>query len=70
MKKVKNFSAHFKIISPINPSQNLKTTETNQRLADEVFQQPNPTKKTLTKQNQEFINKISVSGFKPFSISN
>ena len=61
MKKVKSYSAHFKIISPKNPSQNLKTTETKQ---------PNSTKKTLTKQNQEFINKISASGFKPFSISN
>ena len=57
MKKVKSYSAHFRIISPENPSQNLKTTETKQ---------PNSTKKTLTKQNQEFINKISASDLKLF----
>ena len=61
MKKVKSYSAHFKIINPEISSQSLKTTETKQ---------PNSTKKTLTKQNQEFINKISASGFKTFSISN
>ena len=52
MKKINNYSAQFKIIQkPMNINE--KQFDDNQ-------------KKKVSKQNQEFINKISASGFKQF----
>ena len=53
LKKVKSYSAQFKIVSTKNPSQKSN-------------KQVKATKKTLTKDRQEFINNISASGFKQF----
>ena len=58
MKKIKSYSAQYKII-PEQPNQN----QPNQSAKNN----PNP-KKRLSKQNQEFINKISASGFKQFNL--
>ena len=58
MKKINNYSAQFKIIQkPINTNEN--------QFDEKVIEKNNP-KKKLSKQNQEFINKISASGFKQF----
>ena len=58
MKKIKNYSAQFKIIQkPMNTNEN--------QFDGKVIEKNNP-KKKLSKQNQEFINKISASGFKQF----
>ena len=51
MKKAKSYSAQFKIVSPKNPSQNSNTQRASGK-------QAKATKKTLSKQNQEFINNI------------
>ena len=53
MKKGKSFSAQFEMMSPETPSQNSN-------------KQAKATKKTLTKGRQEFVNKISASGFEQF----
>ena len=58
MKKINNYSAQFKIIQ--------KPMKTNENQFDEKIIQKNNQKKKLSKQNQEFINKISASGFKQF----
>ena len=58
MKKIINYSAQFKIIQ--------KSKNTNENQFDEKIIQKNNQKKNLSKQNQEFINKISASGFKQF----
>ena len=58
MKKINNYSAQFKIIQ--------KPMNTNENQFDEKIIQKNNQKKKLSKQNQEFINKISASGFKQF----
>ena len=58
MKKINNYSAQFKIIQ--------KPMYTNENQFDEKIIQKNNQKKKLSKQNQEFINKISASGFKQF----
>ena len=71
MKKVKSYSAQFKIVNPKNPSQNsntqsalgMQSTFGTQSVFDK---QAKCTKKTLSNQNQEFINYISASGFKQF----
>ena len=59
MKNINNYSAQFKIIQkPENESNN-----------NNIHKQSsfgNNSKKKLSKQNQEFINKISASGFKQF----
>ena len=58
MKKINNYSAQFKIIQkPMNTNEN--------QFAEKIIQKNNQ-KKKLSKQNQEFINKISASGFKQF----
>ena len=57
MKKFKNYSAEDKIV-PEQPNQNQNHAKNND---------PIP-KKKLSKQNQEFINKISASGFKQFNL--
>ena len=58
MKKINNYSAQFKIIQkPMNTNEN--------QFVEKVIEKNNP-KKKLSKQNQEFINKISASGFKQF----
>ena len=58
MKKINNYSAQFKIIR--------KPMNTNENQFDEKVIEKNNQKKKLSKQNQEFINKISASGFKQF----
>ena len=60
MKKINNYSAQFKIIQ--------KPMNTNENQFDEKIIQKNNQKKKLSKQNQEFINKISASGFKQFNL--
>ena len=56
MKNFKRFSAQYRIISE-QPNQNQNQNHTNEYAK---------TKKKLSKQNQEFINKISANGFKQF----
>ena len=58
MKKINNYSAQFKIIQ--------KSMNTNENQFDEKIIQKNNQKKKLSKQNQEFIKKISASGFIQF----
>ena len=58
MKKINNYSAQFKIIQ--------KPMNTNENQFDEKIIEKNIPKKKLSKQNQEFINNISGSGFKQF----
>ena len=58
MKKINNYSAQFKIIQ--------KPMNINENQFDEKMIQKNNQNKKLSKQNQEFINKISASGFKQF----
>ena len=58
MKKVNNYSAQFKIIQ--------KPMNTNENQFDEKVIEKNNPKKKSSKQNQDFINKISASGFKQF----
>ena len=60
MKKINNYSAQFKIIQ--------KPMNTNENQFDEKIIQKINQKKKLSKQNQEFINKISASGFKQFFV--
>ena len=60
MKKINNYSAQFKIIQ--------KPMNTNENQFDEKIIQKNNQKKKLSKQNQEFNNKISASGFKQFFV--
>ena len=60
MKKINNYSAQIKIIQ--------KPMNTNENQFDEKIIQKNNQKKKLSKQNQEFINKISASGFKQFFV--
>ena len=57
MKKIINYSAQLKIIQkPMNTIEN-------------QFHNKKPIpKKKLSKQNQEFINKISASGLKQFNL--
>ena len=57
MKKTNNYSAQFKIIQ--------KPMNTNENQLDEKDKNQ---KKKLSKQNQEFTNKISASGFKQFNL--
>ena len=57
MKKINNYSAQFKVIQkPENENNNNKIHKQSSF--------GNNSKKKLSKQNQEFINKISASGFK------
>ena len=58
MKKINNYSAQFKTIQ--------KPMNTNENQFDEKIIQKNNQNKKLSKQNQDFINKISASGFKQF----
>ena len=61
MKKINNYSAQFKIIQkPMN------TNMQSQRSCENQFDEKIIQKKKLSKQNQEFINKISANGFKQF----
>ena len=53
-----NYSAQFKIIQ--------KPMNTNENQFDEKIIQKNNQKKKLSKQNQEFIKKISASRYKQF----
>ena len=65
MKKINNYSAQFKIIQkPMNT--NMQSQQSCGNQFDEKIIQKNNQKKQLSKQNQEFINKISASGFKQF----
>ena len=65
MKKIKIFSAQFKIISE-QPNQNQPNTA-SVALPESAKNNPSP-KKKLSKQNQEFINNISASGFEQFNL--
>ena len=59
MKKINNYSAQFKVVQkPEN--------ENNNNNIHKQSSFSNNSKKKLSKQNQEFINKISASGFKQF----
>ena len=59
MKKINNYSAQFKVIQkPEN--------ENNNNNIHKQSSFGNISKKKLSKQNQEFIKKISASGFKQF----
>ena len=59
MKKINNYSAQFKVIQkPEN--------ENNNNNIHKQSSFGNNSEKKLSKQNQEFINKISASGFKQF----
>ena len=61
MKKINNYSAQFKTIQkPMN------TNMQSQRSCENQFDEKIIQKKKLSKQNKEFINKISASGFKQF----
>ena len=61
MKKINNYSAQFKVIQkPMNT--NMQSQQSCENQFDEKIIQ----KKKLSKQNQDFINKISASGFKHF----
>ena len=62
MKKINNYSAQFKVIQkPEN--------ENNNNNIHKQSSFGNISKKKLSKQNQEFINKISASGFKQFFLN-
>ena len=62
MKKINNYSAQFKIIQkPMNTNEN----QFDEKIIEKNIPKNNKNKK-LSKQNQEFINKISASGFKQF----
>ena len=62
MKKINNQSAQFKIIQkPMNTNENQFDEKIIEKNIPKNYQ-----KKKLSKQNQEFINKISASGFKQF----
>ena len=64
MKKVKSYSAEFKIVN--FPKVDSRSSG---RQNSSSFQNPQiKSKKKLAKQNQEFINNISASGFKQFNI--
>ena len=69
MKKINNYSAQFKIIQkPMNTNMQSQRSCENQ-FDEKIIEKNNPKnnpKKKLSKQNQEFINKISASGFKRF----
>ena len=58
MKKINNYSAQFKVIQ--------KPENENNNNIHKQSSFGNNSKKKLSKQNQEFINKISASGFKQF----
>ena len=63
MKKINNYSVQYKIISE-HPNQ-IQPNTASLALPESAKNNPNP-KKKLSEQNQEFINKISASGFKQF----
>ena len=58
MKKINNYSAQFKVIQ--------KPENENNNNIHKQSSFGNNSKKKLSKQNQEFINKISASRFKQF----
>ena len=59
MKKINNYSAQFKVIQKPGNENNNKHIHKQSSFG-------NNSKKKLSKQNQEFINKISASRFKQF----
>ena len=71
-KKVKSYSAQFKIIqnSPIEIATNTASLASQAshtaKLASHMNDKKPPIEKKISKQNQEFINNISASGFKQF----
>ena len=69
MKKINNYSAQFKIIQkPMNTNMQSQRSCENQ-FDEKIIEKNNPKNnqnKKLSKQNQEFINNISASGFKQF----
>ena len=66
MKKINNCSVQYKIISEQpNPNHNHSKMSANNMQSQQSCI-PNGIKKQLSKQNQEFMNNISASGFKQF----
>ena len=65
MEKAKSYSVQFKIVSLKNPSQS-SNLQSSFGAQSAFGKQAKATKKTLSKQNQEFINLISASAFKQF----
>ena len=59
MKKINDYSAQFKVIQKSENENNYNNIHKQSSFG-------NNSKKKLSKQNQEFINKISASGFKQF----
>ena len=59
MKKINNYSAQFKVIQ--KPENENNNNYIHKQSSFGINQ-----KKKLSKQNQEFINEISASGFKQF----
>ena len=78
MKKINNYSAQFKVIQkPVNTEGASRENYNNNIHTQSAFGNNNiqtqsafgnSPKKKLSKQNQEFINKISASGFKQFTL--
>ena len=64
MKKNNNYSAQYKIISYKNNPNPRSFAKPNPN--SQSFARSSANKKTLSKDRQEFINNISVSGFKQF----
>ena len=62
MKKTKNYSAEYKIISHSFTEQLHNQNQNNGKNTAK------PHKKTLSKDRQEFINNISAGGFKQFQV--
>ena len=70
MKKVKSYSAEFKIVNfpKVDSREAREAREAPAVPAVPSVSSFQKSKKKLTKQNQEFINNISASGFKQFNI--
>ena len=71
MKKVKSYSAQSKIIknNPIEIANNTASLASHTaKLASHMKDKKPPTKKKLSKQNQDIINNISASGFKQYNL--
>ena len=66
MKKINNYSAQYKFIQKPEKGNYNKNILTQQSYPSVQSAFGNNPKKKLSKQNQEFINKISASGFKQF----
>ena len=70
MKKIKNYSTQYKIISQNFTEQLHNQNQNHAKLRGKNSSKPQSFthKKTLSKDRQEFINNISASGFKQFNL--